>query len=339
MQRRQVGFVLVLTLWILAAIMIAASYFADRVQKSLQLAQQRQDLNDKQIDLTNMRSEILFRMSTNYFSFYGLGPPNQAIALDDRPYRGGASTVQLLDARGMLNLLNASDDQLFRFLGAMNVPADQRAGLIDKLRDYVDEDDLRRLNGAESKEYAEQGLPPPRNAPLITPMELKNVMGWRDTAILWQPVPVTDLTTTAAVTTINPNTASAQVLMALPGITPEIAQAIITRRQLGPVTVELIGQMAGVELQQFPPQVIAFPSDSVRVTQRANGMPWAIRYNIQLTPQSGISPWKINYFYRLEEKTDSDHAINGSNPADIPKFPPRPVLPATPPDLLFFGSG
>lgn len=335
-RRGQRGFVLVLTLWILAAIMIAASYFADRVQKSLQLAQMRQGLNDKQIDLSNMRAEILFRVSTNYLSQYGMGPQGEAIALDDRPYRGEASTVQLLDARGLLNLQFASDEQLFRFLGAMNVPADQRAHLIDTLRDYMDQDDLRRLNGAEAKEYAEKGLPPPRNGPLISPMELKNVIGWSDMKALWEPIPVTELTTTGAVTAINPNTASAQVLMALPGITPEIAQAIIARRKLEPVTVPLVSQMAGVELQQLPPQVIAYPSESIRVTQRANGLPWSIRYNIQLTPLSTISPWQITYFYRLEEKADSVRGANPSNPANIPKLPPRSALPATPTDVLSF---
>lgn len=145
MRSRQNGFVLVLTLWILAAILIAATYFALRVHKSLELAQLRQSLNDKQIALNNARSEILFRLGTSYLSQFGLGPDQGAIALDGRPYGVEGTTLQLQDARGLLNLNVATDEQLFRFLGTMGVPADQRAGLIDKLRDYVDEDDRKSV--------------------------------------------------------------------------------------------------------------------------------------------------------------------------------------------------
>lgn len=325
-RKKQDGFVLVLTLLILAAITIFAAYFGERVQKSLQLAQQKQNLSDKQIHLSNVRAEILFRLSTEYFTQYGLGPINQAIALDGRSYSIDDTTLQLQDARGLLNLNTASDERLFRFLGAMEVPADQRSHLIDTLRDYTDSDDLRRLNGAESSDYQKLGLPPPTNLPLLSPLELKNILGWRDMAPLWKnKITVANLTTVGKVFGTNPQTASWQVLAALPGVTHEIANAIIIRRKLeSNLNESFITQITGANYSTEMGQIVAFPADSVRITQRATGLPWAIRYNMRLTPLSNISPWEIDYFYRLEENAAPAVAPNSDLAENIPLLPPRP---------------
>ena len=330
---------MILTLCMLAAITIVAAYFGQRVQQSLQLAQLRQVLTDKQIAINNTRSEILFRLSTTYLTSYGLGPLGGEIALDDRPYANEGSTVQLQDTRGLISINLASDLQLTGFLRAMQVPADQWAHLIDTLRDYIDTDDLRRLEGAESADYAALGLPRPRNMPLITPIELKNIIGWRDMPSLWQDPPVTELVGVGGLPTINPNTAPWQVLASLPGVSPEIAKAIVARRKLGPISIPLLAQMAGANLDTFPPQLIAYPSDYLRITQRAIGMPWSIRYNVRLTPNSNNAPWQISYYYRLEERADSANANTAANGSEIPKFPPRSILPATPAVLPLLGSG
>lgn len=343
--RRQQGFVLILTLSILTAIMIVAAYFGERVHKSLQLAQLRQSLNDRQIAISNTRAEILYRLGTTYLTAYGVGASGAEIALDDRPYSNEGSIVQLQDSRGLLNINYANDERLFNFLGVMNVPVDQRAHLIDTLHDYIDADDLRRLEGAESNDYAELGLPPPRNMPLVSPMELNGIIGWRDMPSLWQDTAVTELVGIGGDAIVNPNTAPWQVLATFPGITPEIAQAIVVRRQLGPISVALLDQMAGTSLNTFPPSLIPYPSDTIRVTQRAIGMPWSIRYNVTLTPFDIHAPWKIGYYYRIEEEKTEPlrRANNVANVSEIPNsgipaLPPRSVLPATPAVNPFFGS-
>jgi len=93
----QRGFVLVATLWILAVITIAASYFAERVSRSIALAQQKQESTEQLVEFANTRAEVLYRLGTMRVSLYGLGNP-PAIALDDRPYRGsGDDIVRLQD--------------------------------------------------------------------------------------------------------------------------------------------------------------------------------------------------------------------------------------------------
>jgi general secretion pathway protein K len=337
--RKQQGFVLILTLCILAAITIVAAYFGERVQKSLQLAQARQSLTDKQIALNNTRSEILFRMCTVRLTQYGLGQPPDAIALDDSPYANEETAVQLQDVHGLIPINFTNDAMLNGLLSVMQVPGDQHAHLIDTLRDYMDADDFRRLEGAESKEYAEQGLPPPRNMPLVSPMELKRIIGWRDSPTLWQDTPVTELVHTGPFGAINPNTAPWQVIASFPGVTPALAQAVVARRKLGPISLALLSQITGTNLDTFPPTATTFPASEVRVTQRAIGMPWAIRYNVRLTPSSTISPWQISYYYRIEEKAGSASANNVANGSEIPQLPARSALPATPTVNPIFGPG
>jgi len=332
---KQRGFVLILTLCILAAITIVAGYFGLRMQQSLQLAQMRQTLNDKQIAISNTRAEILFRLCTTHLSPYGLGVPNGEIALDDRPYANEGTTVQLQDARGLIAINYIDDTQLYNFLGVMQVPVDQRHHLIDTLHDYIDADDLRRLEGAESAEYAAAGLPPPRNMPLVSPFELKSIIGWRDMPSLWQDPGITEFVSVGVIAPINPNTAPWQVLAALPGVTPALAKTVVARRKLGPIDVALFEQLTGTNQSTFPPQAVAYPSDSVRITQRAIGMPWAIRYNLRLTPLSSISPWQIGYYYRIEDKSDPASANNVANSSEIPQLPARSVVSAAPSVLPF----
>lgn len=326
--RRQVGgFILPLTFWILAAVTVVAVYFAERVQRSLQLAESRQQLNDAQIALSNARAELLLRLGTQPMAPCGMGAVPNCVALDNRAYALESTVLQLQDERGLFNLNQSDDRQLDRLLATYQVPPDRRANLIDTLRDYIDEDSSRRLNGAESLEYRSRALLPPRNQRLLTPLELKSVDGWTETAALWKTTPITELVSVGSSTGINPNTATLQVLQALPGVTPEVAAAIVERRRLDPVSADLVDRMAGGGLMQLPPLVIGFPADTVRVTQSVPGLPWVHRYNVLLTPTDPVAPWQVVYFHRLEKKPGPESAANFQPPA---KLPPRVVLPATP---------
>ena len=301
---KQRGFVLAVTLWVLAIVAIAAAYFAERMQHATQLAQQAQLRTQALVQMAGTRAEILFRIATTPISLYGLGDSaKDAIALDDRAYGGlGNTLVRLQDNRGLLNLNVASDDQLERFLNVLGAPAARRAAMIDALRDYIDVDNLKHLNGAEAADYAAAGLPPPRNAKLITPFEAKNIFGWKEVAPLWQDNLLPSLTTTSGSFSINPNTALWQVLATINGMTPAAAQAIVKTRNATPIVhagqIESLTGIA-VSTDPFTLNFITLPTDSVRLTQQARGMEWGWQYNVTLTPVSDTAPWRIDYFYRV----------------------------------------
>ena len=341
------GFILVLTLWILAAVAIAAAYFGERVQTSLRLASSRQRSIDAQLALADARAELLFRLSTTPLTRRGLGELPDAIRLDDRTYEDSGSLVRVQDAAGLLNLNGTADEQLIRMLGTFGVPDSDRSSLVDALRDYTDADDLRRLNGAERDQYRAIGRPDlPRNAPLVSVQELRDVYGWKQQPSLWKEGGLLDFVATSGAPPLNLNTASWQVIASLPGVTPDVARAIVARRELEPVDVGWLDRMLGTTYDTAPSPVTSFPSAIFRITQQAPGVPGGLRYNVELTARGSNFPWRITDFHRLESAPPSEGpeqraaAPSASSPQPTanetryPRFPPRSVQPASAPDSL-----
>ncbi len=325
---QQRGFVLVLTLWVLVIVAIAAGYFAERVARSVELAQQSRQNTRAMIDMASTRAEILYRLASTTLTEYGLGRGSAAIYLDNRLYQGeGDTLVRIQDSRGLLNLNLIDDGRLNRFLGLLGIEAEQRSHMIDTLRDYTDADSLHRLNGAEENEYLAQNLPPPANSDLLTPWQARRIIGWRDAPQLWQNDRLADLATTSQSMGINPNTAPAEVLATLPGVSEDIAQFILTQRKLLPFTYEgQITQITAVPLNlPIGMGIIVIPSDTLRITQSAQGLSWAIQYNLKLTPTSPTAPWRTDYYSRVAA-TQRDKA-----PADATALPARAIAP---PDKL-----
>jgi general secretion pathway protein K len=356
----QRGFALALTLWVLATILVAAAIFSNRVREAVSLAHRQQQNTEAMLDIAASQAEILFRLGVTPMSTYGLGtqPEGKSIVLDNRPYRGvGNTTVQLQDDRGLLNLNIVTDDRLLRFLAIVDVPPDQRGVLVDTLRDYIDADSLKRINGAEEPDYLALGLPPPRNENLLTPYEAKNIIGWRDLPLLWENNRLPELTTTGNSVAVNPNTAPKEVLATLPGITSELADAIIAQRQIAPIqSAFIIAQIAGGAPADFVLNVIPLPANSVRVTHHAADLPWSIQYNVSLSPNNDKAPWRIDYYYKIRQSAPQNPAataasdpanptsrsslfvtpgLSANQPNEIPDLPPRYALPLAPVSSIF----
>lgn len=312
------GFVLPLVLWVLAAIAIGVAIFAERVAAALDLASASQQRVQRIIDMSETRAEILFRLGTTPLSEYGLGTlPGPVIALADQPYRGeGRSVVSLQDERGLFNFNSASEDQVHRFLGAFDVPFDERGHLIDTLRDYTDEDDFKRLNGAESREYAAGGLPPPPNRDLLTPFDARRILGWNGLLGKWRQVD--ELSATGDSVGINPNTAVWQVIATVPGVSGEAARLFLDRRAAQPIqSIEQIGSIVAVPMNSLFLKVFPFPGDNIRITQFIQGEARAWRYSVKLTPDDENAPWRISYQTTIELSDER------SNAKVVPALPER----------------
>lgn len=321
----QRGFVLIFTLWVMVIVALAAGFFADRVAKAVDLAQLSRQNTQVTIDMATTRAELLYRLGTTSLTEYGLGRGEVAIALDNRAYLAvGKGQIRLQDNRGLFNLNVSEDDRLYRFLGIVGVPAEQRGRMISTLRDYVDPDKLHRLNGAEDSEYSALGLAPPANRNLITPWEAQRIIGWNDKPELWLTGRLADLTTTSAVMGINPNTAPAEILATLPGVTEQIAQAIINRRRLAPIAqLRDMSALTGLSSQQLADEIGVIPSNSIRITQSGPDATWALQYTITLTPLGSEGPWRTDYFTRVPLRTATDHPTI----PDLPKrSDARPVI-------------
>lgn len=139
-------------------------------------------------------------------------------------------TIYPAESRYNVNLI--SEEQWENLLEYTRVPEDMRDELIDAFLDWVDENDLHRLNGAESDDafYQERGYEV-KNARLDTIEELTLIKGFTDEIVFGVPGEISERSegeeqptglmkhlTTWSSGCINPNAATRDTLMTLPGI-------------------------------------------------------------------------------------------------------------------------
>lgn len=166
---------------------------------------------------------------------------------DGTPYSdtigGGNYTVSIFNESGKIdiNTLNdASGIILKNLLMNSGVQEEIADTIVDSVLDWKDVDDLHRLHGAESDYY--MSLPNPykaKNANFDTLEELLLVKGVTP-AILYGSSEnrgmIDFLTIYSGTGGVNVNAAPKEVLTAVPGITPEIADAIISFRENAKIT-------------------------------------------------------------------------------------------------------
>jgi len=139
--------------------------------------------------------------------------------------------VRAYDHAGKINLLTLND-MTFRQLLEKRVgdDAEKLDSLLDAWRDWIDNDELKRLNGAEKEDYYEKLENPyaPRNGRLETVGELLLIKGFDEV--------FKDVNLDAAFTIygghnrINPNIATREALSMVPGLDDGSITQILTKR-------------------------------------------------------------------------------------------------------------
>ncbi len=152
----------------------------------------------------------------------------------------GSYRVRLLDETGRININRASEETLRSIFTNLGIEEPRRSILVDSILDWRDEDDLARVNGAESEYYL--SLSPsytPKNGPFDTVEELLWVRGvtpelfygQKDAAGL-RRVGLKDIFTVDSPTDrINLRTASAEVIHALTGIPLDKTREFVEQRK------------------------------------------------------------------------------------------------------------
>lgn len=349
------GFVLVMTILIVMAIALGLAVFTEWVNGATQRAFELRQRVQAEQRINEARADALYWFGTQLMSPRGveltvLGGANNArplseservaallsggatqqgavfLRLDNTLYRNAEGTqVRLQDARGLLNLNFAEPDDVVRLLGTFDVEAGARAAMVPKLLDYIDADDLVRLNGAERQQYAEARRPGPSNGLLRTTWEAYSVLDWNRFDRLWRVRDGLPAMTSATRTVgINVNTAPGPVLEAL-GIPAENVAQVLSRRAIRPF--DNIGEMTatiGAAAAIDPFRFLINPTNSFRLTLQAAGTPLVREMVVTLTPQSTRGPWRIDYSIALP--SSGPHA--GDQPTAPEPFPePAALLP------------
>src|SRR5690606_18800738 len=161
-------------------------------------------------------------------------PVGGEIAADGSVYAGvGGTRFAVQDEAGLFPVVAPSDQQVDAFLPHLGVRRELIPQLRDALLDYMDGDDLRRLNGAESREYRQARMAEPLNRRLLLPVEIDRVLGWNELPeALRRRLP--DLLTTYYSGAVNLNTIPPELLPTLLGGCPETCQLLLERRARQP---------------------------------------------------------------------------------------------------------
>lgn len=196
------GFVLVVTLWILAGIAVVVGLMTLWAYDEVHRATAEQESAADAIDAIGTRDTVLYIASTRGMTIAGLpleglsegdravrslddmgalrrDPLGDELRVDGRVYAGlGSTSFAIQDEAGLFPLVYPPPAQLDAYLLARKVPPSDVPRLRDAFLDYVDLDPLNRVNGAERRDYERERRAGPANRRLLAPLELGRVLGW-----------------------------------------------------------------------------------------------------------------------------------------------------------------
>lgn len=294
-RRSERGYVLILTIAGLALLMLAGSFIGQHVSTALRLAWSEKQYAEQERLARDAAAHLTYMFATTKRTKAGLGDIPNAMKLDGTWYQmENGTAVALQDARGLINLVTAPRVWKERLLGTYGIEVSQAQALVDALDDYVDEDNLARLQGAEAEDYQRKGMLPPRNLPLTSSAELLRVYGWSQARSLWDVDGIQRHVIAERGTGINPNTATWRVLAAAFGIPYDIAKELVRQRRLTGLidiaayaTVDVASNVFSSNNPIRIPSVTSVGSISFPGSKKA----W--RFVITLTPSDNNGPWRV----------------------------------------------
>ena len=322
------GFVLAITLWLLAGIAVAVGlmmlWSLDRVRQASAAHRHLED----ELAVWSTRDTLLYIASTREMTLAGLtveplsderramrllddmgslirDPIGGELRLDGSPYQGLRNTrFAIQDEAGLYPVVWPGDAALDAFLVAEGVPAEQAPHLRDTLLDYIDADDLNRLNGAESRDYEREHLPPPPNRRLLAPSEILRPMGWSALpAALREKLP--GIVTPYYSGSVNLNTVPRELLPVwIPGCPQTCDRLVEARRQAPFVSGFDVQSRLGIVLPGDEAVGYRFIADrALRLTLWGEtGVAW--RIHVRLTPLvDKLGPWSILASYPVARPT------------------------------------
>lgn len=271
-RRRLGGIALVVVLWMLALLSVIAGslVFSSRTDLLIagNFAAQASAEAAADAGVYKAIHELTTRPPTDPESWRGDGATHQWAFAD------ALLEITIFDESAKIDINTAPDallQGLFRSLGRSEMEAEN---LADAVLDWRDPDDLRRLHGAEKEDYAAAGRTyGPANANFEAIEELRQVLGI-DEQLYLQLEPL--VTVHSGQPGVNSSIASRQVLLALPGATPELVDPYLELRRVAleqrlqvPMFSGVQGFQAGASGSTYTIQVRSILSDNTRFFREA----------------------------------------------------------------------
>jgi hypothetical protein len=333
------GFILALTLWIIALFGVGIAAINSWVSVATENARTLRSRVDDELALSNAKNEIIYAMATRPMTHRGLEvgsdlkrptasdmfsnmvqaaqETSSFITFDRQPYVMESNpdyAIQIQDGRGLINLNRIQPPLLRRLLAFYNAPETLRNQLPDTLQDWIDEDDFTRLAGAERTDYERLRRIPPADARLVTPMEAQNILGWDQIPQMWEDDLRAPIFSTCATSGFNPNTApEASLLAHMQGLTEEGAKFVVDQRRVSSFRhARDFMEAANVSV---PNEAFFFgtsPGSCMVIDFVNRNTAERTRVSLTLVSRSENQPWQVDYAFRIPSQYSG--ALDGLDP-------------------------
>ena len=310
------GFILVATLWTLAALAVISAYVANVVEGDVERAiAARQALQDE-VDRRSTEATLLYLLATSRMSHRGLiletpqrftppgenPPPGRGdgeLTLGGERYGGlGRTRFALQEENGLASVNLPGEPQFAAVMRRAGVRRDDLRWIVPRIRDYADLDDSLSLNGAERIDYARVSRPPPANWLLASPVELKRVLGLEGAISEVQWRRMRPLLTARVAGRYNFNTMRPEVMASLLGLEESALAELLAAREERPIaSLDQVAALTGRRPDVDPDFVNARPSIALRISLWSDGAAMRETVGLTLTPQSDTAPWRKEYWY------------------------------------------
>lgn len=241
------GIALLIVLWIFIFLFVVAFDFTSSVREEGMAAQRYADESEGYYLALAGFEEALYRLlnqpaASGQIATAGSRPLESEDfvngAWQERDFGAGSYRVRLIDESGKINVNRADEQTLRRVFTHVGVEEPQRSILVDSILDWRDPDNLHRVNGAEDDYYL--SLVPSytaKDAAFDTVEELLWVRGVTpDLFYGYQEDGNRNaglreiLTVDSPIDRVNLRTASAEVIQALIGLSPENSRDFVDKR-------------------------------------------------------------------------------------------------------------
>lgn len=339
-RRPQSGFVLAITLWLLAGMAVAVALMTLWAREEVAAATAGRDAFEDEAAALSTRDTLMYLAATREFTRAGLRqgvsteaedavrrleefgaldktPRGDELALDGSVYATGAGVrFSLQDHAGRMPLILPDAASLDALLVQAGVDGAAAPALRDAYLDYVDADGLSRLNGAEARDYVREDRLPPPDRFLLAPPEMRRIRGWDalDPTVLQR---LESITQPYAMGPLNLNATPDAVTRVLLGAEcNERCVAIRAERRRLPFTSGSdFEARTGVRLPGDPFTDYRFaPSESFELTTWGRtGSAW--RLHVRLTPLADkAGPWTVLAAYPVPRPPDDATAQTPESP-------------------------
>lgn len=343
---RSEGFILVATLWVLAILTVLAAYVDGVTASDIDRALQARQALTRELDRRSTEATVVYLLVTGRMNYRGLIYEREqrfasdiddgvslpqfgegALTVTDEVYAGlGGTNFAIQDELGLVPVNTPASPIFAAVLEGVGVSPRDAQLIAARVEDYVDVDYDLSLNGAERFDYEMRGLPPPPNWIMVSPLEMRRVLGVGEliTPAQWQRLlPVLSM---RQATGYNFNLMPPKVLAAVVGLDEAAMEPVVEARKERPIwSLNRLVMLTGVRLNLDEMSLRRAPSGYVRIATWNEGQGVRHLSGVELTPFGERTPWRKDYGYS-EPVVAGVLESPGGQPVELPQPAPSPLL-------------